>query len=160
MAATQDSVELISKSGQSLSVFQFPLTSSNGWIPSTDGLHYNAIAEDSISALEATEKNGISLNRYAPVADMKTVKEPFVSYVSDKYFVVIPYVARNVIYLVSKNDFPNQVYKSFSIKGCKPSDKQFEMEEGVPQFRTAYDGGRFFVAAIASGHLRIFSFTP
>jgi hypothetical protein len=160
LVATLDSVELISKTGKSLSVLQFPLTSGNGWMHSTVGLHYNTIEEDSITAIEATGKNVISKKRYAPVADMKTIKEPFVSYVSDKYFIVIPYSARNVISLVSKNDFPKRIYKSFSIKGCTPGDKQLQMEEGVPKFRTACDGDRYFVAAIAGGHLRIFSFTP
>jgi len=160
LVATQDSVELISKSGQSLSVFEFPLASGNGFIPSTVGLHYNAMAEDSIVAFEATGKNVISSKRYPPVADVKTIKDPFVSYVSDKYFVVIPYTARNVIHLVSKNDSPYRIYKSFSLKGCTPGNKQLEMEEGAPNFKIAYDGKSFFVAAIAGGHLRIFSFTP
>lgn len=160
LVTTMDSVELISKSGQRLSVLQFPVTSGNGWIHSTTGLYYNAIEEDSITAIEATGKNVISTKSYAPLAEMKTIKEPYVSYVSDKYFVVIPYATRNVISLVLKNDFPKRVYKSFSIKGCTPDDKQVEMEEDVPRFRTAYEGDRFFVAAISRGHLRIFSFTP
>ncbi len=160
LVSTQDSVELISKSGQSLNVFEFPLAASSGFIPSTAGLHYNTIVEDSIVAIEANGINVLSSKRYPPIADLKTIKEPFLSYVSDKYIVVVPYTARNVIYLVSKNDFPYRIYKSFPVKGCTPSDKQLQMEEGTPKFKTAYDGGRFFVAAIAGGHLRIFSFTP
>lgn len=160
LVATQDSIELISKSGQSLSVLQFPEGSGNGIIPSTAGLHYDAVAEDSIIAFEATGKNVIGLKRYPSTSNVKTIKEPFVSYISDKYFVVIPYTARNVIYLVSKNDFPNRIYKSFSLKGCTPGSKQLEMESGSPFFKTTYDGEHFFVAAIAGGHLRIFSFTP
>jgi len=160
MVATQDSIELISKSGQSLNVLQFPEASGNGIIHSTVGLHYDAVAEDSIIAFETTGKNVIGLKRYPSASNVKTIKEPFVSYVSDKYFVVTPYTARNVICLVSKNDSPNRVYKSFSLKGCTPDSKQLEMESGSPFFKTAYDGEHFFVAAMAGGHLRIFSFTP
>jgi len=160
LIATQDSVELISKNGQSLSVYQFPLAAGNGWISSTTGLHYDAVAEDSIIAFEATGNNIIGLERYPSASNVKTIKEPFVSYASDKYFVIFPYVTRNVIHLVSKNDSSNRIYKSFSLKGCTPGDKQMEMESGNPFFKTAYDGKNFFVAAIAGGHLRVFSFTP
>lgn len=160
LVATMDSVELVSKNGKRLNVLKFPEAVSNGWIHSKVGLHYTTIAEDSIIEFEVNSKNVIGLKRYSPIADVKAIKEPFVSYASDKYFVVVPYSARNVIYLVSKNDYPYRIYKSFSIKGCTPGDKQLQLEEGTPKFATAYDGERFFVAAIARGHLRIFSFIP
>lgn len=159
LVATQDSIELISKNGERQYVLQFPEASSDGFIRSTFGLYYAAISEDSIVAFEVDEKDAVSIKSYPPVSIVKTIREPFVSYASDKYFVVIPYTARNVIHLIMKNDSSNRIYKSFSLKGCTPGSKELEMEEGEPNFKIGYDGKSFFVAALVGGHLRILSFS-
>jgi hypothetical protein len=158
LVATQDSVELISKNGERLYVLPFPEASSNGFISSGYGLYYAATPEDSIVAFEVAEKNAVSIKSYPPVSIGNAIREPFVSFASDKYFVVIPYTARNVIHLITKNDSSTRIYKSFALKGCTPDRNELEKEEGNPNFKIAYDGKSFFVAALVGGHLRLFSF--
>lgn len=102
IVGNRDSVELIRKSGKRLDTWPFPYGGVNGFIKGEKGVYYSSNGEDSTLEFQCNGENKLSINRYPPLSELSKMKEPYLSYVSEKYFIVFPYQNRNVIYAIKK----------------------------------------------------------
>jgi hypothetical protein len=159
LMATQDTVELIANNGRSLAIKPFPQSAESGFRKSTNGIYYSATEEDSVWEFQNSSPNAISVNTYPSISAEK-IADPFISYVTDKYFIVFPYTKRNVIYVIKKGINKNQLYKNISLKGYNftPSQTDMENEEGNPNFKIGYSNETFYILSLTKGKLRILSF--
>ena len=110
---------------------------------------------------QRNDENGLSVNSYPPISELKKIKEPYLAYVSDKYFIVFPYEKRNVMYAVKKDLNKLEVYKAIQVKGVNLSAtlSQMQEEEGDPNIKIGYDNNVYYILTVLKGKLKILSFT-
>lgn len=161
IVCTIDSVELISKNGKRLHTWAFPYASTEGFIKGDKGVYFSAIGEDSTLEFQSKEENSLSINMYPPLSSLTRIREPYLSYVSDKYFMVFPYRNRNVIYAIKKDLNKLDVYKTISVKGVNltPTYSQMQNEEGYPNIKVGYWNNVYYILSVIKGKLKVLSFT-
>jgi len=154
-----ETVELINKSGRRLHAWPFPYLASSGYVKGEDGLYFSANEEDSILEFQS-KATGISVNRYPPLSTLVTIKEPFLSYVTDKYFIAFSYLKRNTIYIIKKNVNKIEVLKTIAVKGANltPSALEMQNEEGYPNFKIDCSNNGCYILSLVKGKLKILSF--
>ena len=116
---------------------------------------------DSVLEYGNKGENSLSVNRYPPLSELTKMKEPYLSYVSDKYFIVFPYLNRNVFYAIKKNKNKPEVYKTIAVKGVNltPTYPQMQNEEGYPNIRISYWNNVYYIFSVIKGKLKVLSFT-
>ena len=156
-----DSVVLIGKDGKLQKTWSFPSMGVNGYIKAETDLYYTANGEDSTLEFQSNNANGLSVHSYPPVSELKKIKEPYLAYVSDKYFIVFPYAGRNIIYAVKKDMNKLEVYKAVKVKGVNLTATlaQMQEEEGDPNIKVGYDNNVYYILSVIKGKLKILSFT-
>jgi hypothetical protein len=159
LVATMDSIEMISNEGRPLKVQKIPGFNYAGYRSSSEGICHQATEEDSIYEFKGIGNN-IAINRYQPVSLNGKIKEPYISWVTDKYFLVYAYSKRDMIYAVKKGT-KSDVYKTISLKrfNLTPSSTELQNEEGYPKFRIIYSNNVFYTLSLIKGKLRILSFS-
>ncbi len=161
IVGNRDSVELIRKSGKRLDTWSFPYGGVNGFIKGEKGVYYSSNGEDSTLEFQCNGENKLSINRYSPLSELTKMKEPYLSYVSEKYFIVFPYLNRNVIYAIKKDVNKLQVCKTIAVKGVNltPTYPQMQNEEGYPNIRISYWNNVYYIFSVIKGKLKVLSFT-
>lgn len=155
-----ETVELINKNGQRLQAMPFPsLASSSGYVRGENGLYYSGNSEDSVLEFQS-KGNGMNVNSYPPLSELVTIKEPFLSYVTDKYFVAFSYLKRNTIYIIKKDIKKNEVYKTISVKGVNltPTASEMQSEEGYPNLKIDCSNYVYYILSLIKGKLKVLSF--
>lgn len=157
LVTSRDSVELISKEGHNLKVQKFLGIDYAGLRGASEGICYQATEVDSIYEFKVTGNNKIAINKYQPVS--LKISEPYVSWATDKYFLVFAYTKRDMIYAVKKGT-KSEVYKTISLKGFNliPTATEMETEEGYPRFRIICSDNVFYTLSLNKGKLKILSF--
>ncbi|OQP66226.1 hypothetical protein [Niastella populi] len=161
IVGNMDSVELIGKSGKLLYAWPISNRVSNGYIKGEKGLYHSANGEDSTLEFQSNGENRLSINRYPPLSELTKMKEPYLSYVSDKYFIVFPYGNRNVIYAIKKDMNKLDICKTIAVKGVNftPTFSQMQNEEGYPNIKIGYWNNVYYIFSVIKGNLKILSFT-
>lgn len=155
-------VELISKNGKRLGgAWPFSGLDPLEPVKGENGLYQTKDERDSVLEFKIKGEQDVSINRYSPVAGLTTITEPYLTYVSDKYFFVFSYVKRNAIYLIKKDLNKNEVYKTIAVKGASltPPKAQLMDEEGTPYFQLDCSNNVYYIFAIIKGRLKVLSFT-
>lgn len=154
-------VELISKNGKQLGAWPFSQVDPLEPVKGENGLYQTKDERDSVLEFKIKGEQDVSINRYAPVSGLTNITEPYLTYVSDKYFFVFSYLKRNAIYLIKKGLNKNEVYKTIVVKGANltPIHAQVMDEEGTPNLEIDYSNNVYYIVSIIKGKLKVLSFT-
>jgi hypothetical protein len=161
IVGTIDSVELISKNGKMLDTWSFPYAPVDGFRKGEKGLHFSSNGLDSVLEFQSNEANSLLINRYPPISELTKIKDGYLSYVSDKYFIVFSYVNRNIIYAVKKDMNKLEVHKAIQVKGVNltPPSSQMQDEMGDPNIKIGYYNNVYYILSVVKGKLKVLSFT-
>lgn len=159
LIASRDTIKTIDFKGKVLSSLFFDFTDA-GFIKSSEGIFYSATPDDDIHGFYS-EKGIIKAKIYSPLSLNAEIKEPFVSYATDKYFVGFDYWKRTALYILMKGEKKHELVKTINLKDLdyKPSQAEIQKEEGQPNFKIAFDRGTYYVIALGKGKLKIKPFT-
>lgn len=161
LIATRDSILLMNNKGKLLSVRPIPMSDGSGYKMSSRGVCYSGTTEQQVYEFLANLPDSITVKEYAPIPFTKTIEEPYLSYVTDSYFICFPYKKRDVIYVLRKGEMKNVVYRKVQLKGFgfSPNADQLREEEGDPNFKIAYEDHVVYILTISKGKLIISAFT-
>lgn len=160
VVASIQTVDLINKDGKRLNAWVFPEMASAGFYKGEKGVYYSANEEDSVFEFKNTKGADISVNKYPPLSELHAIKDPSLSYVSDKYFIVFSYLKRDKIYLIKKDSNKNTMYKTIAVKGANltPTQAQVMDEEGTPNLEIGYSENVYYLLSIIKGKLKVLAF--
>lgn len=156
---SRDTIKMIDFNGKELSFMFFSFTDA-GFIKSAESIYYSATPDDDIHSFYADD-GMISEKIYPALSLNSELQEPFISYATEKYFIVFDYWNRSTLYFIDKVDEKNNIVKTIGLKDLSytPSPVEIKKEEGQPNFKVVFDKSTYYVLALNKGKLKIKLFT-
>ncbi len=159
IATRQDSIILTNKKGKLLaSTVPFSME-DGGFIRSLYGIFYNPIPQRNIFQFQSNVDNNIVMQKLPPPAS-KNINELNISYINDNFLIGFPETKRNAIYIFKRSPNNYLLYKTINLKkfNCTPTQNELMSEEGEPNFRIAYDKGKYYIISLTKGKLKVLAF--
>ncbi len=157
---SQNSINLINTNGKLLYKVQFELFDSQ-FIRYNNGICYSPTSEDNITEFRVLNNHTIQTKTYPPIDLTLNIKNPYITYSDENYFLGFPYKDRRNIYMFKKGIKSNVIHKKIALNGLDftPSNIKIAKEEGNPNFRIGFCNGVHYIIILMNGKLKIMSFT-